>query len=174
MADYSKACPHERTEDSLLGGKTYCLDCGEDVSLIRDRVEAPSPDSEKYQEILEATGEQRAEELIVQDMGSVAVVHEHLKATGSIAPIDTSELGPIKIDYATAVGDAKALNWRRIPHGASLPMPLDKAWFAAWREMPWGGEQAVWKVERVPVGGKCPALAVWWSDDVLGVPPCND
>lgn len=102
-----------------------------------------------------------------------AIEKDRLTAPSPV-PIDTSELGPIKLDYATAVGDAKALNWRRIPHGASLPMPLDKAWFAAWREMPWGGEQAVWKVERVPVGGKCPALAVWWSDDVLGVPPCND
>lgn len=89
-------------------------------------------------------------------------------------PINTNELGPVKLDYDTAVNDARVLNWRRIPHGVNLPMPLDKAWYAAWRELPWGDARAVWKVERVPVGGKCPALAVWWADDVLGLPPCND
>lgn len=134
-ADYSKACPHERTENSSVSGRTWCLDCGEDISLFR--------------------------------------VHEGPSITVT-KPLDTNELGPVKLDYADALADARVLNWRRIPHGVNLPMPLDKAWFAAWREMPWGRAETVWRVERVPVGGKCPALAVWWADDVLGLPPCND
>lgn len=92
------------------------------------------------------------------------------------APIDTNELGPIKLDYATAVGDAKALNWRKLPLAGrqSLPCPADKPFYVAWQELLWGRTHLRWRVERVEVGQTVPALAMWWADDLLGLPPCND
>lgn len=91
-------------------------------------------------------------------------------------PLDTSEPGPIKPDYAAAVSDARVLNWRPIPHAGARPMPLDKPFYAAWRHLPWGRPvgEVHWRVERVAVGQQCPALAQWWADDLLGLPPCND
>lgn len=142
-ADYSKAghpdeerlhrarqlhCPHTRKEESTITDKVWCLDCGADLSLLREP-----------------------------------------------RPIDTNELGPVKLDYATAVGDAKTLNWRRIPfRDGPLPVPVDKAFYVAWQELPWGSRDRRWRVERVEPGKPCPALAQWWADDLLGLPPCND
>lgn len=87
-----------------------------------------------------------------------------------------TEPGPVKLDYATAVNDSRVLNWRRIPHAGALPMPLDKPFYTAWRIVPWGSPvgEVHWRVERVEPGKPCPALAQWWADDLLGLPPCND
>jgi len=103
--------------------------------------------------------------------------HRVAAPTPTPAPTDANELGPIKLDYATAVGDAKKLNWRKIPLGMgrlNLPMPVDKPYYVAWQEMPWGSTDRRWRVERVEVGALVPALALWWADDLLGLPPCND
>jgi hypothetical protein len=90
------------------------------------------------------------------------------------APINTSELGPIKLDYGRAVEDARRLNWRAVPVAGALPMPVDRAFYAAWQERPWGASDSRWCVERVAPGQSLPPLATHWCDDLLGLPACDD
>lgn len=170
MANYSKACPHENITKSLLSGNEYCMDCGADTNLAGETL---------MEERLYRARQVRCSH---EETGRTELTgRSYCLKCGTFVPEPasmltgrmefTEALGPIRLEYAAALGDAKSLNWRKIPPGLNLRMPTDKSWFAAWVEMPWGATESRWHIERVEAGQPCPALAVWWSDDLLGLPP---
>lgn len=166
MADYSKAgpdeerlararrvmCAHARVERGPLSNRWVCLDCGEYVTEL---------------------GEATKTATVWTEMTKAEFEAKYPKAQQGVPPIDTSQLGPVKIDYTRdqAMRDARVTNWRNLPGTADrVPQPpLDRAFYVAWRTL---GDR--WSVMRIGVGEAVPLEATHWCDDLLGLPACSD